>query len=160
MSDVGMMRKAIGVSLVLAMTMVMPGCDTRSEVQTVKLSPPTPRKVWVFMQINVPEEGNTIEDYYYYARIPQSTYDDIKRNTIARGFLTLEDVRYYGDDKQYHYYRDEDSSGELVFRIEDIKRIELLRKAPLMKDADPKARIREEASDDLPAQPASEHTKP
>ena len=113
------------------------GCNAGDEVRSV-VSADDARKVWVFVQINVAEEGNVIEDYYYYARMSLPMYDDIKRNAIARGFLFLQDVRYYGNDDKYHYYRDEDSAGELVFRIEDIKRIELLKGPPPMEDDKPK----------------------
>jgi hypothetical protein len=104
------------------------GCNVSDETRAITAEA-DPRKVWVFVQLNVPEEDG-VEDYYYYARVSQSIYERIKANDIASGFLFLDDVRYYGNDEKYHYYADEDEAGELVFRIEDIRKIDLLKKAP------------------------------
>lgn len=121
---------------VLCCMALLSGCNPAEEMDALR-SMGDSRKVWVFTQINVNHEDGELSSYYYYARISASLYDRIKRNDISRGFLLLEDVRYLGNDDKIHSYKDEDSQGELVFRIEDIKRIELRKKPPGSSDDEP-----------------------
>lgn len=87
-------------------------------------------KVWVFAHFNVPEEDQKIDSFYYYGRISKSLYNAIKLNKIKQGFILLDDVMYWGNDDLIHEYADDELEGELVFRIEDIKRIKLVNKKP------------------------------
>lgn len=89
---------------------------------------------WVFMHLNVPEEQGGMDSYYYFARISSPIYERIRRNELERGFITLQDVRYWNNDDRIQAYRDAADSGELVFRIEDIRMITLLRKEPRVGD--------------------------
>jgi|TARA_B100000745_G_scaffold277906_1_gene208595 hypothetical protein len=88
------------------------------------------KQVWVFIQFNVPEENDAIESYYYYGQISGSIYRSISNNKLSRGFILLENVKYWGSDDIIHDFADLENTGEMVFRIEDIKRINLVRKAP------------------------------
>lgn len=88
--------------------------------------------VWVFVQINVPEEKGEMESYYYYARIARPQYERIRANELKQGFITLRDVHYWDDDDRMHAYRDIADHGELVFRIEDIRTIKLQNRAPVV----------------------------
>jgi len=88
------------------------------------------KKIWVFVQINVPLKGEKFEDYFYYGKISEPLYTRIKTNRINSGFILLDDVMYWGQDDLIHEYADEENEGEIVFRIEDIKKIELVNKKP------------------------------
>jgi hypothetical protein len=117
-------------SLVLIALFVLSACNVRDEAQTV-VDNSDPQKVWVFTQINVPEEDGGMETFYYYGRVSKKLFARIKDNTVTRGFLFLADVHYYdSEDDKVHPYEDKQREGELVFRIEDVKRFELLKRAP------------------------------
>ena len=89
----------------------------------------SPEQIWVFAQFNV-QEKNGLEDYYYYGRVSKSLFEKISRNTIRSGFILLGDIRYIGNDDIIHEYRDSESSGDILFRIEDIRRFERIVKPP------------------------------
>ena len=105
------------------------GCGFSNEVDALRSTADT-KKVWGFFQFNVTNENGKLESYYYYGKVSANLYDRIKQNKIQKGFLFLDEAQYWGEDDKIHAYRDEESSGELVFRIEDIKRIQLLRHKP------------------------------
>lgn len=109
--------------------LVISGCNIENESTAFQANLKQP-KIWTFIQFNVPEEGGKSEDYYYYANISKNLYEKISANNLASGFLLMEDVKYWGNDDVIHDYRDRENSGDLVFRIEDIKRISRLNKEP------------------------------
>lgn len=87
-------------------------------------------RVWVFIQFNVPEEGDKIDGYYYYGRVSKRQYSAISANKLTSGFILLKDTRYWGNDDIIHAYADFEDTGDLVFRIEDIRYIRLMRAEP------------------------------
>lgn len=105
------------------------GCNIESESSAFQANLTQP-KLWTFIQFNVPEEDGKSEDYYYYGNISKNLYEKISANELESGFLLMEDVKYWGNDDIIHDYRDSENSGDLVFRIEDIKRISRLNKEP------------------------------
>lgn len=111
------------------MLVILVGCNVPDEVQALDANV-GPKKVWIFVQFNVPEEGDQIETYYYYAKISERLLDRISTNAIESGFILMEDVRYWGDGDLLYAYRDIESSGELIFRIEDIAKLEPIRVEP------------------------------
>jgi len=106
------------------------GCDVQNEVSALEAMSDN-EKLWVFTQFNVPEEKGGIESYYYYARISKSTYQGIKQNKLTKGFILLEEVKYWGDDNLIYDYKDIENSGEIIFRIENIAKVELINMAPI-----------------------------
>lgn len=107
------------------------GCDADQEVSALK-SNLNNEKVWVFAQFNVREESDGLESYYYYAKITKNIYDNISQNKLQKGFILLEDVKYWGDNDLIYNYEDGENSGELVFRIEDIFKIDLVKVEPVV----------------------------
>ena len=89
-------------------------------------------RVWAFLQVNVPEEESGVESYYYFAQISETLYQGVSQNQILEGFILLENVRYWGTDDLIYDYKDIEYAGEIVFRIEDIKRISLVNKEPVV----------------------------
>jgi len=91
----------------------------------------TQTRIWGFVQLNVPHEMDEIETYYYYGLIDKHLFHKIADNEINSGFIMLKDVKYWGNDDIIHEYKDGENSGEIMFRIEDIRKIKLINKAPV-----------------------------
>ena len=121
------MTKVLAVFLTI--TVFLTGCNLE-EFEAVKDNT-SGEKIWVFTQINVPMQDDKFEDYYYYGKISKALYERIKSNNINQGFILLDDVKYWGSDDLVHEYADGENEGELVFRIENIKKIKLVNKAPI-----------------------------
>lgn len=88
--------------------------------------------VWVFFQFNVPASGDVI-DFSFYGRIPYAEFRDILNGDRTEGFICLHDTRYWQGDTVYAYEDDVDT-GLLVFRVEHIQRMILLKADPLLKN--------------------------
>lgn len=108
---------------------LLSGCDFYEEGIALKENVDE-KKIWAFFQFNVPEEGRKIESYYYYAQISKCLFDRISKNEIKKGFILLQTVKYFGNDNLIHEYRDSENQGDILFRIEDIRRLILVRKEP------------------------------
>ncbi len=115
---------AIGMAL-LSLSACKPGHEIEAarEMQDGK-------KIWVFAQLNVPEENNEIEDYYYFAQINESLYEKIKNHRIEQGFIVFQNVRYWSKNDEIKSVADEIYSDEMLFRIEDIRKIDLVKNEP------------------------------
>ncbi|MDQ6989226.1 MAG: hypothetical protein Q9M19_05025 [Mariprofundaceae bacterium] len=109
--------------------LILSSCQLNDET-TALVEHVKQEKVWVFAQFNVPEEGDVIDSLYYYGTIPKSLYTLIQDNRIQQGFIVLSEVKYWGQDDLIHAYAGIEHTGELVFRIEDIRRLKLLNAVP------------------------------
>ncbi len=107
------------------------GCNAEQEVQALN-SNLNNEKVWVFAQFNVREEADGLESYYYYAKITKSLYNEISQNKLQKGFIYLESVKYWGENDLIYDYADGENTGELIFRIEDIAKIDLVKVEPII----------------------------
>ena len=105
------------------------GCGAKDEITSLSTLRDS-KKVWVFAQFNINDE-NGMDSYYYYGEISKNLYETIATNNIQTGFILLENVKYWGEDDIIYDYKDEEDSGELIFRIEDIVKVDLLNKAPV-----------------------------
>ncbi len=121
------MKKYIFVLLVI---IVLSGCDPMEEVPALKnnISQET---IWAYIQFNVPEDNNKMETYYYYGQVAKPLFDKINNNKIKKGFIFLREVKYWGKDNLIHDYKDAEFSGDMTFRIEDIRRIRVVNKEPV-----------------------------
>jgi hypothetical protein len=128
------------------------GCGGNQEIEAVQSNINT-EKVWVFIQLNVKEENNGLESYYYYAKISKKIYQKISQNTLQNGFIFLENVKYWGDNDLIYDYEDAENTGYLIFRIEDISKIDLIKVEPIVGkgieqfDLDKKTKIVEAVDD-------------
>ncbi|WP_417349946.1 hypothetical protein [Ferrimonas sp.] len=116
--------------LTILIVLTLAGCNPGDEAQTAK-SLAGGEKVWVFAQFNVREETDDLESYYYYAQISKSLYEAMANNEVSSGFIYLESVRYWGEDDLVHEYRDSQNSGEIIFRIENAVKIDLVTAEPI-----------------------------
>ena len=115
----------VGLVILLSLS----ACNPADEVEAAKEFQDG-KKIWIFAQINVPKEDNTIEDYYYFARINESLYEKIKDHRIKQGFIVLDNVRYWTNDDTIESIGDEIYADEMIFRIEDIRKIDLVKSEP------------------------------
>lgn len=122
------MKKILSV---LFFTLALQGCNFATEVTAFNDNLQETR-IWAFIQFNVPEEGQKIDSYYYFAEVSEQLFDKIKANKLTRGFIYLHDVRYWGHDDVIYQYRNEENYGDLVFRIEDIRMIKRVNAAPVI----------------------------
>ncbi len=106
----------------LTIFLVLIGCNAESEINSFRAMNDS-EKIWVFSQLNVREETDDLESYYYYAKISKSIYDAISNNEVQQGFILLEDVKYWGNDDLIYDYQDMENTGDIVFRIEDVVRL-------------------------------------
>ena len=132
-----MIRKLV---LVL-MSCTLFACDLVKEADAINENLDA-KTIWIFAQINVPQKDNKVEDYYYYARVSESLFQRIKDNEIEKGYIFLEDIKYWGDNDLIYDYADNEDVGSMLFRIEDIRRIRLIK-------TEPKAGMGSEQFDDL-----------
>ena len=127
------MRRTMNITIKyivgLLMLTLLSACNMRDEVEAAKEFQDG-KKIWVFAQINVPKEDKTIEDYYYFAQINESLYEKIKDHRIKQGFIVLDNVRYWTNDDTIKSIGDEIYDDEMLFRIEDIRKIDLVKNEP------------------------------
>ena len=117
--------------LIVIAVYLLSGCDARSEIAALE-SFSDPNKEWVFAQFNVDEENDVLDSYFYYGRVSASLLEKIKHNKIDTGFILLENVRYWGDKDLVYDFKDSEHTGDLVFRIEDIVRIQMVHTPPVV----------------------------
>ena len=128
--------KKVVVGIIL---MFILGCDIQSEV-TAYNAVEDEHKVWIFAQFNTPYEGDDgdtkLDSYYYYGKVSESLFNLVKNNELHKGYILLEEVRYWGTDDKVYEYRDEEYSGEILFRIEDLVKVNLVHTPPQITGTD------------------------
>jgi len=111
------------------MLSLLAACNAQDEL-TAASTITSSKRVWVHAQLNVPEEGDVIDSYWYYGRVPEQLVDLISANEIKQGYISFEDVKYWGNDDKLYDYEDDNFTGELVFRIEHIEKLTVLKQEP------------------------------
>ena len=120
------MNRIFAVSILICL--FLSGCKTETKHQTEATQPQ--KHIWVFAQFNVPEENDKIDSYWYYGRMPESLYLEIAANRKQQGFVALTQVHYWGNDDAVHPYEDEEYEGEMLFRIEDLRKVTRVKRLP------------------------------
>lgn len=123
------MKKLMAAFTACILLLLLAACNVEEEAGALATMEDDDR-AWVFIQFNVPEEGDKVEGYYYYGRVSKRQYSAISQNKLTSGFILLKDTRYWGDDDIIHAYADFEDTGDLVFRIEDIRYIRLMHAEP------------------------------
>ncbi|MBZ9611869.1 hypothetical protein [Rheinheimera maricola] len=122
------MLKLVGGLLI---AVFLQGCNVANEIKTLSDNVED-EKVWAFIQFNVPEEGNDVESYYYFAEISKPLLQSINNNSVSSGFIFLQNVRYWGSNDVIHEYKDKENTGDILFRIEDIRKLKTVNDAPVI----------------------------
>ena len=110
-------------TILISFVFLLAACNSGDELSAVsKLG--SQARIWAYMQFNIPEENEQIESYYYFAEVSEELFNQISANQINHGFISLNNVKYWGENDNIVDYADDEYSGNLVFRIENIERIE------------------------------------
>lgn len=120
------MKKFITLGLFL---ILLQGCNLEQELTAINGNLDD-EKIWVWAQINVPEEGDKIDTYYYFGKASKTLFNGIADNSIKTGFILLKDIRYWNDDSVIEEYDDEIDDDVMVFRIENIVHIIKMKRTP------------------------------
>lgn len=124
-----MQRITQNIVLFLVVGLFLTACKVEDELKALAEFRDS-EKIWIFSQFNVEQDNNEIEDYYYFGQVNKSLYEKIRANRISNGFIVLENVRYWASDDTIRSVTDELYLDEMVFRIEDIKKIDLIGNEP------------------------------
>jgi len=117
-------------SILISFLLLLAACNAGDELSAVsKLG--SQERIWAYMQFNIPEENEQIESYYYFAEVSEKLFNQISANQINQGFISLNNVKYWGENDTIIDYADDEYSGNLVFRIENIERIERMNGEPV-----------------------------
>lgn len=115
----------------LMSSIALAGCGLTNDVSSLA-NASNGKSIWVWAQFNVPIKKSEFETYYYYGRIPKGLFNKISNNEIDSGFILLKDVRYWGNDDLVHAFKDRQNTGGVLFRIEDLRRLELIANEPIV----------------------------
>lgn len=117
--------------LIILALLLMLGCNMKDEVTAANANLKEDH-IWIFAQFNVPEEKDQMETYYYYGLVSESLYNAIANNAISSGFIQLKNVKYWGDNNLIYDYKDIERSGQLIFRIEHIVKLNPVNVEPIV----------------------------
>jgi len=120
------MKKIVPIIIVLVFSIFMfHSCDNFENNLNKK-----GQSEWVYLEIKTIMNKDTSYSFIY-GQISKSIVKKIKENKNAEGLFLLENARYVNDDNLLQLYEDENDSGVLGFRIENIKYIEFYKRDPM-----------------------------
>lgn len=112
--------KILSFYLLLAFTLL--SCDFGSDKQK--------EKQWVFAEIVTESKTDTTE-YFYFGQMNKSVIDEIDNDLDRKGMFKLSNVRLWNNDNLLETYEDEQLSGDLLFKIEDVEELTLYKDDPI-----------------------------
>jgi hypothetical protein len=86
---------------------------------------------WVYLVAQTAMQTDTTE-FFLYGQIKTAIAQDLMENQKSSGVFHIEKLRYYNDDDLLEIYEDEKDEGLFIFRIQDVRRVELLKKDPVL----------------------------
>lgn len=120
------MKNLIGL---LSLLLVLSACRTGDELYAFEAIDDK-NLSWAFIQFYVPEDNGETETYYLYGQVSKNLLNKVASNQIEHGFIFMKNVRYWGENDTIREYRDGENTGDLVYRIEDIRRVKMIRTEP------------------------------
>jgi hypothetical protein len=119
------------IFLVLLSLLMLQACNARNEASAIEeLNIKNP--VWVFAHFNVSSEKKGLDSYYYFGQVNESLYNKIANNKLNSGFILMRNVRFWNDNNTIEAYSDPIDGNNLLFRIEDIRRIRRTKTEPVV----------------------------
>ncbi len=112
----------------LLFTCFLFSCDN---LKSLEENEPVTEKTWVNITIRY-DSNNGFQFYYYFGQIEESLCDKISKNIIEKGFIKIDNLRYWNDDDKIEVYEDETEPGIKIFRIEDIRKMSVLKGDPVV----------------------------
>ena len=88
-------------------------------------------KVWVYMEAQTILKKDTTNAFLY-GQIKQSIIEKMQGSSQANGLFFIKNTRFINDDDQLQIYADENDSGILAYRIENVKTLEVLERDPIL----------------------------
>lgn len=128
MTKKGGMKNALAL---LALSTLSAGCGLSDDVKSLA-GDSNDNLIWIWAQFNVPIKNSEIDNYYYYGRVPEELFNKVSSGEIDSGFILLRDIRYWGKDDLIHAFKDRENTGDILFRIEDMRRVELIANEPIV----------------------------
>ncbi len=113
----------LGLTLVVFLT----ACDQMK--MSAKSYETSHKTVWTYVEIKSDGESSDYR-YFLFGEMKENLFNDISNNAIESGFFMLSSVKYYDSNNLVANYSDDLYTGNLVFRIEDIRQIKKMKKAP------------------------------
>jgi len=87
-------------------------------------------KEWVYINVDSRMATDTT-NYFYYGQVSGETLLKLKSNR-AKGMFSLENIRHFNTNDLLEVYEDMDYKGEKLFRLEDVTRVDVLKKDPVL----------------------------
>lgn len=117
--------------LVLLSLLMLQACNVRNEAGAIE-ELNTKNPVWVFAHFNVHSEKDGLDTYYYFGQVNESLYNKIANNKLNSGFILMRNVRFWNDNNTIEAYSDPVDGNNLLFRIEDIRRLRKSKTEPVV----------------------------
>lgn len=115
------------ITILIFFVVVLAACDQmKMSANSYENSQKT---VWTYVEIQS-DGADSDYRYFLFGEMKESLFDDISNNVIEAGFFMLASVKYYDSNNLVAEYSDDEYTGNLVFRIEDIQMIKQMKKAP------------------------------
>jgi len=119
------------ILVMLVALFMLQGCNAGNEAGALE-ELNTRNPVWIFVHFNVPSEKDGLDTYYYFGQVNESLYNKIANNSLTSGFILMRNVRFWNNDDTIEAYSDPVDGNDLLFRIEDIKRIRKSKTEPVV----------------------------
>jgi hypothetical protein len=89
------------------------------------------QKSWIYIELEVKTKEDT-NDYHYFGQVNQRFLDNLSYDDNYNRLFTLTNIRYLDDDDVLKLYEDNSDKGTIIFRTQDIVKIEILKIDPLL----------------------------
>ncbi len=115
------------MTLLLSLFVMLASCDQmKLSANSYENSQKT---IWTYVETKSDETESQYR-YHLFGQMKESLFYEISNNVIESGFFMLSSVKYYDNNNLVAEYADDQYTGNLVFRIEDIQMIKQMKKAP------------------------------
>ncbi|GGD27006.1 hypothetical protein [Flavobacterium orientale] len=113
----------------IVLTLSLTSCNKPTPSEEQPIPETDTYNQWVYITIETVLTRDTTT-YFYYGKINDQVMKRLNKGNET-GHFTLKDIRYLDNDDLLELYEDEFTTGDLIFRVQDIARIQLLKKDPI-----------------------------
>jgi hypothetical protein len=123
------MKKTPIISLLVLLSLLLTSCHNSTPPEEQPIPETDTYNQWVYITIETVVTRDTTT-YFYYGKINDQVINRLNKGNET-GHFTLKDIRYLNNDDLLEIYEDEFSTGDVIFKVKDIARIQLLKKDPI-----------------------------